>query len=479
MQEIYEPREDSYFLETQIGRYARGNVLDMGTGSGILAFAAAKTAKTVLAVDINSHAIELLKKVCEQKKIQTINTRKSNLFSQVKEKFDCIIFNPPYLPNEPLASDIALDGGPEGYELILRFLSQAKHHLTETGVVILLFSSFSKKKIIDHALLSQGYSFEEIATKNLDFEILYIYAIRRKDLLAKGKRGLISLSTWKGKTICVKEANPQSHVGDRIAIESQFLKKVNELGIGPTFYYFKEGRLGMEFIEGERILEFLESEKTSRSQAIFVVKDVLRQCFVLDCAGITKEEMTNPYKHILVKKQGVQRIPVFIDFERSKHQRHPSNLTQVLQFITSNKVKSLLEKKGIIISRLDYNENIVKQYKEKPAIGFYLEIMRKLGIATFSEKCYARLSCVKKGQVTTYNEIAKALNTRAYQAVGNAMNKNPYAPHIPCHRVVNADGRIGGFQGGVKKKITMLDLEGVHVKNGRIIDFEKHLFRYS
>jgi len=97
---------------------------------------------------------------------------------------------------------------------------------------------------------------------------------------------------------------------------------------------------------------------------------------------------------------------------------------------------------------------------------------------SFYEKCYKVLRKVPKGRVTTYKEIAKSLVSRAYRVVGNAMNKNPYAPQVPCHRVVNSDGRIGGFFSGQKNKTQMLKKEGVIVKKGRIENFNKLLYRF-
>ena len=78
-----------------------------------------------------------------------------------------------------------------------------------------------------------------------------------------------------------------------------------------------------------------------------------------------------------------------------------------------------------------------------------------------NERCYEILVKVPKGKVTTYGEIARALKSKAYRAVGNAMNKNPYAPKVPCHRVVNSNGEIGGFAHGTKKKIEMLRKEEI------------------
>ena len=88
---------------------------------------------------------------------------------------------------------------------------------------------------------------------------------------------------------------------------------------------------------------------------------------------------------------------------------------------------------------------------------------------------------IPKGRVTTYGAIAKYINSRAYQAVGSAVGNNPYAPEIPCHRVVNSDGKIGGYSGdgGIDRKIELLSSEGVYVLDGKIVDFKKHFFDYS
>lgn len=97
----------------------------------------------------------------------------------------------------------------------------------------------------------------------------------------------------------------------------------------------------------------------------------------------------------------------------------------------------------------------------------------------FYEKCYAVLRKVPKGKVTTYKEIARTLNSKAYRAVGSAMYNNPYSPQVPCHRVVNSNGNLGGFYSGSKKKIQMLKQEGIEVKNNKIVEFQKRLFKFS
>jgi methylated-DNA-[protein]-cysteine S-methyltransferase len=101
----------------------------------------------------------------------------------------------------------------------------------------------------------------------------------------------------------------------------------------------------------------------------------------------------------------------------------------------------------------------------------------------FDEKVWKLMEEIPKGRVTTYREIAKKLNTKAYRAVGNSCRKNPYAPRVPCHRVVRSDGTIGGFGGKtsgktVEEKTRMLRNENVEVKDGKIVNFEKVLFRF-
>jgi len=90
---------------------------------------------------------------------------------------------------------------------------------------------------------------------------------------------------------------------------------------------------------------------------------------------------------------------------------------------------------------------------------------------------------IPRGKITTYGLIAKKLDTKAYRAVGNACRNNPYAPRVPCHRVVKSDGTIGGFAGKTKgktirNKVELLRKEKVQVKNGKIVNFEKVLFRF-
>ena len=98
---------------------------------------------------------------------------------------------------------------------------------------------------------------------------------------------------------------------------------------------------------------------------------------------------------------------------------------------------------------------------------------------SFAEKCYQLLLRVPKGRVTTYKDLAEAMGTRAYRAVGQAMNRNPRLIEVPCHRVVCRDGEIGGYALGVEKKIELLQKEGVVIKGNRVEGMEGILYRFS
>lgn len=103
---------------------------------------------------------------------------------------------------------------------------------------------------------------------------------------------------------------------------------------------------------------------------------------------------------------------------------------------------------------------------------------------TFTDKVYDRLRKVPKGRVTTYKEIAHALRSIAYRAVGQAMKRNNYKSLVPCYRVVAASGWIGGYDGkksgiAIKKKMKKLRNEGIKFHGEKVRNFEKVLFRFS
>ena len=84
----------------------------------------------------------------------------------------------------------------------------------------------------------------------------------------------------------------------------------------------------------------------------------------------------------------------------------------------------------------------------------------------FQQRVWSYLRKIPRGSVKTYSQVAKGIGKPlAVRAVANAVGKNPYAPKIPCHRVIRSDGSLGGYsgKGGVKKKRFLLKKEGVRL----------------
>ncbi len=95
---------------------------------------------------------------------------------------------------------------------------------------------------------------------------------------------------------------------------------------------------------------------------------------------------------------------------------------------------------------------------------------------SFDERVWKECKKIPKGKVSTYKRIAAALgNPNAFRAVGNALNRNPFAPEVPCHRVVKSSGELGEYAKGTKKKIELLEREGIKVQEKRVSGFGKAL----
>jgi len=147
---VYEPAEDTFLLAEKMEVSEDDDVLDMGTGCGILAVLAAEKAERVLAVDINPYAIECAVKNAETNGVrENITFRHGDLFQPIKqnERFSLILFNSPYLPSEPDEEKSwvgkAWAGGPNGRKVIDRFVMDAPNFLAAGGRIQLVQSSLS------------------------------------------------------------------------------------------------------------------------------------------------------------------------------------------------------------------------------------------------------------------------------------------------------------------------------------------------
>jgi HemK-related putative methylase len=178
---IYQPAEDSFLmsriLKEKLPELLKKNpdlkFLEIGTGSGIHL----ETAKNLRIKKENIYSSDIDKKSVSHCNLLGFNCIHSNLFDKIpRQKYDLIIFNPPYLPEdarEPKDSKLATTGGKKGSEIILNFLKQAKNFLEKNGKIFLITSSLSED--IDFKKL--GYEAKEIGCEKLFYERLCIWEI--------------------------------------------------------------------------------------------------------------------------------------------------------------------------------------------------------------------------------------------------------------------------------------------------------------
>ncbi|MEE9564548.1 MAG: HemK2/MTQ2 family protein methyltransferase [Candidatus Hydrothermarchaeaceae archaeon] len=179
---VYRPSDDSFLLADNVRTKENERVLDMGTGCGIQGIIASKIGATVTSSDISEEALKCARKNAELNGTD-ITFVKSDLFGDIEEEFDLIMFNPPYLPTEPLDYDDELktswDGGDTGREITDRFIEGLKDHLTKNGRVLLIQSSISMPEKTLELFGQCGVSCKVVDEKPLFFEKLYLYKVWR------------------------------------------------------------------------------------------------------------------------------------------------------------------------------------------------------------------------------------------------------------------------------------------------------------
>lgn len=177
---VYLPAEDTFILADNLIISEGDRVLEIGTGTGLVALYAAKIAKYVVATDINPWAVKCAKDNVEMNKTHNVEVRCGNLFQPLKnEKFDLILFNTPYLPTEEYEKkddylNAAWDGGADGRKIIDLFLEDVKDHLKDDGRVQLVQSSLSNIKKTLYKLEEKGFETVQTASERLFFEEIVV-----------------------------------------------------------------------------------------------------------------------------------------------------------------------------------------------------------------------------------------------------------------------------------------------------------------
>jgi release factor glutamine methyltransferase len=185
---VYAPAEDSFMLAHEAAKL-HGRVLEIGCGSGIVSLVCAKAGCEVLGVDINPDAVACSMENAKRNRVSNASFIESNLFSDIPkdgEKFDAIIFNPPYLPtskSEKLSNNKlnhAFDGGKTGRTVLDRFLDEFSDFLEPDGVLLLVQSSLNDEEKTIKKLEAFGYAVKIVAEEKFFFEKLSLIRAKKE-----------------------------------------------------------------------------------------------------------------------------------------------------------------------------------------------------------------------------------------------------------------------------------------------------------
>lgn len=176
---VYHPGEDSFLMLDAISGlpFEGKQVLDLGTGSGILGLYCSLRGARVTLADIEESAVRHAVKAARLLRVEC-KAIVSDLFSKISDQFDFVLFNPPYLRSARIM-DSAVDGGPAGRTIIERFLRELPHHLGKGGTAFLLISSLNEPA----SLVRQHpeFYFSTVTTRPLFFEELQVLSLRLRE----------------------------------------------------------------------------------------------------------------------------------------------------------------------------------------------------------------------------------------------------------------------------------------------------------
>ena len=174
-EEVYPPAEDTFLLIDNLIIDKSDSVLEIGTGTGLVSICASYKCSQVTSTDINPYALKCAETNVKLNNRTNINIIHSDLFENIGNKYDLILFNTPYLPvtEEEHVNDNyskSWDGGENGREIIDKFLKEAPHYLKKGGKIQIIQSSLSNNEKTLDILEKKGFKVEITAIEHIFFE---------------------------------------------------------------------------------------------------------------------------------------------------------------------------------------------------------------------------------------------------------------------------------------------------------------------
>ena len=187
--------------------------------------------------------------------------------------------------------------------------------------------------------------------------------IEKCHILGKGYVGMVVLAKKRSRVVALKIRRTDSP-RKNMTNEAKLLKTANKLEIGPKFIKNSKNFLIMEYIDGEKIIDWAKKSETKAKEIRSVVKNVLRECFLLDDAGLDHGELSTIDKHVIVSK----KRNTIIDFESSSVNRKPSNVTGATQGILIGTGLAKIIQKKIKIPTKKKIIDLIRMYKKNPTL---------------------------------------------------------------------------------------------------------------
>ncbi|HJR85972.1 MAG TPA: methyltransferase domain-containing protein [Nitrososphaeraceae archaeon] len=173
---MYFPSDDSIFLSNVVNHYHGQLALEIGTSTGIILKELSKNFRIVIGTDIDFDSLKRAQSVLKNDRLICCDA--ASALHEVR--FDLIVTNPPYLPNNPNQVDKTVDGGPTGIEVSIHILTSALDKLARNGKILILVSNLSDKRKLEIFASENNLVMNQIAQKEIFYEILEIIEISRQ-----------------------------------------------------------------------------------------------------------------------------------------------------------------------------------------------------------------------------------------------------------------------------------------------------------
>ena len=193
--------------------------------------------------------------------------------------------------------------------------------------------------------------------------------IEKCHILGKGYVGMVVLAKKNNEIVALKIRridSPRKNMSN----EAKLLQIVNKLDIGPKFIKNSKNFLVMEYIDGEKIIDWAKKTETKSQEIRSVLNNVLRECYLLDDAGLDHGELSTIDKHVIVGKNK----NTIIDFESSSTNRKPSNVTGATQGILIGTGLAKIIQKRVRLPPKETIINLIRQYKKNPNLENFEKI---------------------------------------------------------------------------------------------------------